>query len=126
MRGMKNVFFENYLKIYLSKMITGYQLKPISSYMYSFEVIVDTYYSDPKCHAILMETFEIFYELTLKYLPNFGIFYIILESFEQNIDLAEDFFGLITRVIKVHPILIFESKLLEDLFVLSTSCLSNL
>jgi hypothetical protein len=48
-----------------------------------------------------------------------------LESYEENIDLSEDFFGLLDRIIKVHPILIIESKLLDNIFILATNCLGS-
>ena len=72
MRAIKSDFYENYMKTYLEKMVSGYQVKPISSYLYSFELIVDAYYNYPNCHIMLMQTFEILCKLTFSYLPTFS------------------------------------------------------
>jgi hypothetical protein len=78
MRGMHNIFYENYMKIYMEKIVSGYQLKPISSYIYSFEVIVDAYHNDIKCQNMLMQTFEIFCKLTFSYLPTLSNYNFVI------------------------------------------------
>jgi hypothetical protein len=69
MRAMKNTFYELYMKKFLEKILSGFQLKPVSSYLYSFEVIVDAYYNDSRTQKMLLETFEFFCNLTFTYLP---------------------------------------------------------
>jgi len=45
------------------------------------------------------------------------------DSFEENTDLSEDFFGLIERITRINPVVIVDSNLFETLVMVSINCI---
>lgn len=109
MRGIKSDF-KPYLEDYISIIIQGYKAIPISSYLYGFEVLVTVFCNDKPSYQMLN---NVFYELIsctfIKYIKSSN-------DLENNIDLGQDFFGLLCRMINLSPLLIFNSVLFDQLF----------
>lgn len=68
-RGM-NVNFIPYIDQYFSIIINGYRSIPISSYLYSFEIIITSFMNETSITSKIIDTLEILCNQTLTYLPD--------------------------------------------------------
>jgi len=104
---------KKYLEEYLTIILEGYKINPISSYIYAFEVVATVFASDPSVENIL--------KIMLKelYLQTFNFYLTCAKDFEENILLTEDFFGLIYRLIRLNPVLILDFELFENIIYVS-------
>ena len=114
MRGLINDFIK-FIPEYVNCIINGYKLSPISSYLYGFEILVTVF---PKRREedlvkMLNSTFKELCNITLdKYITN-------INDLELNVQLGEDFYGMIYRTMKASPLIILESEILEKLIKIS-------
>ena len=105
MREMGGGFVE-YMEEYCGCILGRYREYPTSSYLYGFEVLI-TVISNPseqKTKEFLLSIFTEFCSITLtKYIKS-------TEDISIHVQLSADFFGLLYRLFKHAPFLIFESK----------------
>ena len=110
MRGLKDNFLK-FIPEYVNLIINGYKLSPISSYLYGFEILVTVFpmRKEEEIKSVLNNTFSTLCSITLN---NY-----IKKSFDLNIfvQIGEDFFGMLYRIMKISPIVLFESGILDDL-----------
>lgn len=117
MRGM-NEDFKKYLEEYMNLILEGYKIVPISSYIYSVEIIASVFANDSSMKEILKMLLKEICQITCNnYLTTFA-------DFENNPQLTEDFFGLIYRMLRLNPFIILDSDILESLFVLSINTIT--
>jgi hypothetical protein len=108
MRGMEKDFIP-VLKEYIDMVLDGYRVIPISSYIYSLEVIASVY-NDETTKPLVKYMFKEIVELTFKN-------YLVSEEDFENVQLTEDFFGLLYRLMKLNPFLVFDSELFEKIVI---------
>jgi hypothetical protein len=108
MRGNPDQFVR-VLQEYMEIILEGYKLIPISSYIYAFEVIASVY-NDEETKPWVKILFKEIVELTFKN-------YLVTDEDFDNVELAEDFFGLFYRLLKVNPFIIFDSELFDRIVV---------
>ena len=110
MRGLKDNFIK-FIPEYVNFIINGYKLSPISSYLYGFEILVTVFpmRKEEEIKMILNNTFCTLCNITLN---NY-----IKKLFDLNIfvQIGEDFFGMLYRIMKISPIVLFESGILDNL-----------
>lgn len=101
--------FKKYLEDYLTLVLEGYKINPISSYIYAFEVIATVFVNDSSVEEIL--------KLMLKELcmQTFNFYLTTPEDFENNLHLTEDFFGLLYRIMRLNPLIILDFELFENI-----------
>jgi hypothetical protein len=109
MRGLPEEF-KKYLHEYMEIILEGYKIIPISSYIYALEIMA-TLYQDDETRILLQHLFKEIVELTMRN-------YLTTDEEFDNVNLTEDFFGLLYRLIKTNPFLVFNSELLDDLVYL--------
>ena len=86
--------FAPFLKDLFDILVSNYQQKPNSSYLYIMEVSLTIF--DINEHPILNQSFQQFVERSIYEFPN-------IESFDCNSQLTEDFFGMLFRCVKYQP-----------------------
>lgn len=109
--------FKQFLEEYLTIMLDGYKTIPISSYLYAFEIIVTVFVNDVSVLNMLQKSFK---ELCVQTFTNY---LTSMEDFENETQLSEDFFGLLFRLIRLNPFLIFDSELFDNLIYV---CINNI
>ena len=110
MRGLEN----NYTKFipkYVDYIIKGYKSIPISSYLYAFEILVTSFSEEnnEQLKSLLNNTFNDICQITLDgYIKN---------EFDLNIliEIGYDFFGMLFRILKKCPTILFGSPLLKNI-----------
>jgi hypothetical protein len=108
MRGMgKN--FEYFLPEYKNLIIDGYKTKPISTYIYAFEVIATVFASDSNNKQLLKDLLK---EICVQ---TFGKYLTKPEDYEENPLLGEEIFGMLYRLVKLNVFLILDFELLDSL-----------
>jgi hypothetical protein len=112
MRGMGSDF-KKYLEDYLTLILEGYKINPISSYIYAFEVIATVFVNDSSVEDLLKIMLK---ELCLQ---TFNFYLTTSEDFENNIHLTEDFFGLLYRIMRLNPLIILDFELFENIIYVS-------
>lgn len=116
MRGMDNNF-QPYLEEYCRCLIKGYEITPISSYIYGFEILMTVFSDNQAARPAIDTIFSMFCELTLsKYLKS-------KEDLNTNVQLGEDFFGLLGRIMKLNPFVVLDSNQAETII---KTCVENL
>ena len=116
MRGLV-LNFKKYLNDYLEILINGYKSYPISSYIYGFETIITVFgpMKDYEIRQILDNFLSLIIEITFnKYLINFNEINNENNN-EINENLQTDFFGLLMRITKKSPTLMFNNKYFEKI-----------
>ena len=114
MRGLVDNFIK-FIPEYVNCIINGYKLSPISSYIYGFEVLV-TVFPNRKEKELINLLNGTFNELCKITFYN----YIKKESdLDIYVQIGEDFFGMLYRVMKQSPRIILESQILDDLINIS-------
>ena len=110
MRGLKENFIK-FIPDYVKCLINGYNLSPISSYLYAYEVLV-TVFPWPKEEEIKLILCNTFNELCKKTLNGY-----IKKEFDLYIlvQIGEDFFGLLYRIMNLSPFIFFKSELFDSL-----------
>lgn len=116
MRGMCSDF-KPYLKEFLFIIVNNYQLVPLSSYLYCFEISVTVFVNDKGEENLLK---EVIINLAKK---TFNSYLRSSYDYHENPQLTEDFFGLLFRTIKLNPLLILDSDYFEVIFY---NAISNL
>lgn len=110
MRGLDKNFI-NYIQEYLECLINGYKLTPISSYLYGLEILITVFpkSNDDSLKKILSNTFN-------------NLCYITFNNYLKSeydlsicVQIGEDFYGMLYRIMKMSPFLILESNVLENL-----------
>jgi hypothetical protein len=116
MRGMGQDF-KIYLEDYFVILLQGYQGFPISSYIYSLEVIASVFIKDLSVENLLKVMLKEFCVLTFtQYLRNF-------QELENNPHLTEDFFGFLYRLMQLNPCIILDFEMFEDVMRV---CIQNI
>ena len=119
MRGLKENFIP-FIEEYLYCLIEGYKISPISSYLYGFEVLITVYgnFNDEKIKNMINLMFNELCKITFaNYIRNSN-------DLLTNIQLGEDFFGLMYRILKVSPIFLIDSEMLNKILTISLESLS--
>ncbi len=116
MRGMGSDF-KKYLQDYLTLILEGYKINPISSYIYAFEVIATVFVNDSSVEDLLKLMLK---ELCLQ---TFNFYLTTPEDFENNVHLTEDFFGLLYRIMRLNPQIILDFELFENIIYV---CIENM
>ena len=108
MRGLKD-YFVKFIPEYVQCIVNGYKLIPISSYLYGFEILITVYpgKQNEEINMILNNTFNNLNQVTLGYIKN---------EFNMNVlvEIGYDFFGMLFRIMKKSPMIILDSKYLEE------------
>ena len=116
MRGL-NTEFTKYLEEFLTIILEGYKIIPISSYLYAFEVTATVFARNIVTFELLKKVLNEFCSLT------FSNYLIDVEDFDNNPQLSEDLFGLLNRIIKLNPFFIMDSELFSNLVIV---CINNI
>ena len=119
MRGLKENFIP-FIEEYLYCLIEGYKISPISSYLYGFEVLITVYgnFNNDKIKNMINLMFNELCKITFaNYIRNSN-------DLMTNIQLGEDFFGLMYRILKVSPIFLIDSEMLNKILTISLENLS--
>ena len=119
MRGL-NEKFKPFVADYLNCLIEGYKISPISSYLYGFEVLITVFGNDEEENIknMINLKFNQLCQITfLSYIRNTNDLLI-------NIQLGEDFFGLMYRILKISPIFLIDSEMLDKIIKISIENLS--
>ena len=110
MRGLKNDFIK-FIPDYFKCIINGYKLSPISSYLYAYEVLITVFPwpQEEENKLIICNTFDELSKITLN-----GY---IKKEFDLNIfvQIGEDFFGLLYRIMNLSPFILFKSEQFDNL-----------
>lgn len=102
MRCLKK-YFQPYVEEIFSVVVEGYRRDPKSSYVYVFEVLVTVYSDNPDFLPYISTLFEKISEITFGYMSS-------IEQVMELPRLGEDFFGLLTRILRLVPEVFFSSK----------------
>lgn len=90
-----------------AEMLTNYfEKKQHSTYLYSADIIVNTYGNDPDCEVMLGQLFNQLSMTALKVLQS-------TQNLESEAELIEDFFGMINRFLRNAPGIVFRFPALE-------------
>ena len=119
MRGLGKDFIK-FIPDYICIIINGFKLSPISSYLYGFEILAIAF-PNPKeqeLKNLLINTFKELCRITLTS-------YIKKEDINLFVEVGEDFFGMLYRIIKQTPGIIVESGVLNDLIYASINLLDT-
>ena len=119
MRGFKDNF-KSYIPEYLNCLIEGYKLSPISSYLYGFEILITVFgnYEEENIKNMINVMFNQLCQVTFNsYIRNRNDLLI-------NVQLGEDFFGLMYRILKISPIFLIDSEMLDNIISISLENLS--
>jgi hypothetical protein len=120
MRGLNDNFIK-FIPEYVNCIINGYKLSPISSYLYAFEILVTVFprRKEEQIKLILNNTFNELCNITLNV--------YIKKKFDLNIlvQIGEDFFGMLYRIMKISPEVILESEIFDTLINVSLNYLNT-
>jgi len=119
MRGLRENFIP-FIEEYLYCLIEGYKISSISSYLYGFEVLITVYgnFNDEKIKNMINLMFKELCKITFaNYIRNSN-------DLMTNIQLGEDFFGLMYRILKISPIFLIDSEMLNKILTISIENLS--
>jgi len=101
--------FDKYLIPFLQNVIAAYKLNHLASFLYAVEFCLLDYSTHREYEAIFQDAFDHLSHHTItKVLTDF-------RDYEDNPDVAFDFFGLCCRLIKVNKTLFFKSPSLEGI-----------
>ena len=137
MRGLVDNFIK-FIPEYVNCIINGYKLNPISSYLYAFEILITVFPNrrEEELLNILNLAFKELCNITLtnysynlintpSHKQNYFVVSEILISLleylknifdiDNNVQLGEDFYGMLYRVMKDSPLIILESDILEQI-----------
>ena len=109
-----NMNFKQFIPKYIELIINGYRLKPISSFLYGYEILIsvfkDNEYSDDEIKNILKKTFNELCKITLD-----G--YINNSKMDEKliIDIISDFYGLLQRMMKYNLVIILDCELFDEI-----------
>jgi hypothetical protein len=120
MRGLVDNFI-NFIPEYVNCIINGYKLSPISSYLYGFEILITAYPNrrEEELVKILNSTFEELCKITLNnYIKN-------IFDLNIHVQIGDDFYGMLYRIMKDSPLIILESNFLENLIKISLDYIST-
>ena len=109
MRGLGDNCIK-FIPEYVKCIINGYKLSPISSYLYAFEILITVFPNrkEEELVNILNSTFKELCNITLtNYLTN-------INDIDIQVQLGEDFYGMLYRIMKDSPLIIIESDILEQ------------
>ena len=119
MRGLKDNF-KLYIPEYLNCLIEGYKLSPISSYLYGYEILITVFGNNEEENIknMINVMFNQLCQVTFNsYIRNRNDLLI-------NVQLGEDFFGLMYRILKISPIFLIDSEMLDNIILISLENLS--
>ena len=119
MRGL-NKYFINFIPEYLNNLIEGYKLSPISSYLYGFEVLITVFGNEKEDNIknMINLNFNKLCQITFdNYIRNSNDLLI-------NVQVGEDFFGLIFRILKINPFFCIDSEMFNKIIQISIENLS--
>ena len=119
-RGLVNNFIK-FIPEYVNCIINGYKLSPISSYLYAFEILITAFPNrrEEELVKILNNTFEELCKITLNaYIKN-------IYDLNIHVQIGDDFFGMLYRIMKESPLIILESNYLENLIKISLDYIST-
>ena len=120
MRGLVDNF-KKLIPEYVNCIINGYKLSPISSYLYGFEILITAFPNrrEEDLVKILNSTFEELCKITLNnYIKN-------IFDLNIHVQIGEDFYGMLYRIMKDSPLIILESNFLENLIKISLDYIST-
>ena len=106
-----DINFMQFIPNYLECIINGYKLKPISSYLYGFEILIsiDQLVNSEQILPILNNSFNQLCQITLHgYIKN-------VKEKDDLIEIISDFYGLLFRILKHYPPILLNSELFEDI-----------
>ena len=109
-KGLDKNFIQ-FIPNYLECIINGYKLKPISSYLYGFEILItiDQLINSEQINPILNNTFNQLCQITLfGYIKN-------MKDKDAFIDIISDFYGLLYRILKHNPPILLNSELFDEI-----------
>lgn len=99
MRCLKNDFAP-FLQDLFNCVLRNFEKEPISSYLYIIEFTTTVFNENTEYTIYLSETLTKVLELCFSY---FGKFDSVLQAFEEEPNLTEDFFGMLNRIMKYAP-----------------------
>ena len=105
MRCIKHLFYE-FISNYFSIIVKNYQEYPLPAYLYTIEIALTIFYRDENLKQWLSDIFTTMVNRTTKELK-------ILDDFEENPELAEDFYGFLFRYVRYALRVILECECLE-------------
>ena len=109
-KGLNNNFIQ-YIPNFIECLIFGYKTKPISSYLYGYEILISVFptESSDSIKTILNNAFNNFCQITLHgYIKN--------KANEDDIlDIISDFYGLLYRILKKNPTILLDSNLFDEI-----------
>ena len=109
-KGLNKNFIQ-YIPNFIECLIFGYKTKPISSYLYGYEILISVFptESSDSIKTILNNAFNNFCQITLHgYIKN--------KANEDDIlDIISDFYGLLYRILKKNPTILLDSNLFDEI-----------
>ena len=120
MRGLVNNFIK-FIPEYVNCIINGYELSPISSYIYGFEVLVTVFpkRKEEELRKILNDTFNKICNIT------FNNYIKKKSDLDIYVQIGEDFYGMLYRTMNQSPRIIIESEILESLINISLNYMTT-
>ena len=118
-KGLTNNFIQ-YIPNFIECLIFGYKTKPISSYLYGYEILISVFptESSDSIKTILNNAFNNFCQITLHgYIKNKS------NDEDDILDIISDFYGLLYRILKKNPTILLDSDLIDEII---KSSLDNL
>ena len=113
-KGLNNNFIQ-YIPNFTECLIIGYKTKPISSYLYGYEILISIFKTDSSdsLKELLNNAFNNLCDITLHgYIKN--------KCDEDAIlDILSDFYGLLYRILKKNPTILLDSNLIDEIIKLS-------
>lgn len=100
--------FQSYIEDIYNVVIESYTKYAKSSYVYMLEVLVTVYYDNPNFLPYIENLFDKIIQITFTYLTS-------LDKIMELPKLAEDFFGLLSRILRFIPQVFFSSKHIKTL-----------
>ena len=113
-KGLNNNFIQ-YIPNFTECLIIGYKTKPISSYLYGYEILISIFKTDSSdsLKELLNNAFNNLCDITLHgYIKN---------KCDENaiLDILSDFYGLLYRILKKNPTILLDSNLIDEIIKLS-------
>lgn len=116
MRALKTSFLP-YINNYIALVIEGYSQVPIPSYLYAFEILITVFSKKTETIEIIKFMFK------QMFMQTFTVYLTKKEDYNANPGLTEDFFGLLFRIIKINPNVVFECGFFSELIGI---CINNI
>lgn len=110
-KGLSNNFIQ-YIPNFIECLIFGYKTKPISSYLYGYEILISVFptESSDSIKTILNNAFNNFCQITLHgYIKNKS------NDEDDILDIINDFYGLLYRILKKNPTILLDSDLSNEI-----------